>query len=252
MLATSLVFSSLLPLPSTVLSPTNSHVLNTVRHVKSIKNFHVTTAYHDLVEKISTDVIHPNVSDDHGLLLQVVLAVHGVVYNQLTCADCLQKCWKYEKTHMSTTITTEYHSLVNENFNLCDTSYVRYLPGLLLLVVLAVHSAVDHETTWAKIRQVGYPWKGLSKNILVLQSSCLWVRWGGKEPNLQNLPLAAFYHFGASWKAVIARSLTFEQRQIEGWSWWQNWPISCALQLCCWVGDLKTNSLGSRPASMKM
>ena len=44
---------------------------------------------------------------------------------------------------MSTTITTEYHSLVNENFNLCDTSYVRYLPGLLLLVVLAVHSAVD-------------------------------------------------------------------------------------------------------------
>ena len=126
------------------------------------------------------------------------------------------------------------------------------LPGLLLLVVLAVHSAVDHQTTWSKVRQVGYPWKGLSKNILVLQSSCLWVRWGGKEPNLQNLPLAAFYHFGASWKAVIARSLTFEQRQIEGWSWWQNWPISCAFQLCCWVGDLKTNSLGSRPASMKM
>ena len=57
-----------------------------------MKNFHVTTAYHDLVEKISTDVIHPNVSDDNGLLLQVVLAVHGVVYNQLTRADCLQKC----------------------------------------------------------------------------------------------------------------------------------------------------------------
>ena len=48
---------------------------------------------------------------------------------------------------MSTTITQEYHSLVNENFNLFDKSYVRYLPGLLLLVVLAVHSAVDHETT---------------------------------------------------------------------------------------------------------
>ena len=189
MLATSLVFSSLLPLPSTVLSPTNSHVLNTVRHVKSIKNFHVATAYHDLVEKISTDVIHSN---------------------------------------------------------------VRYLPGLLLLVVLAVHSAVDHQTTWSKVRQVGYPWKGLSKNILVLQSSCLWVRWGGKEPNLQNLPLAAFYHFGASWKAVIARSLTFDQIQIEGQPWWQNGPILCALQLCCWVEDLKTNILGSRPVFMKM
>ena len=123
-------------------------------------------------------------------------------------------------------------------------SNVRYLPGLLLLVVLAVHSAVDHQTTWSKVRQVGYPWKGLSKNILVLQSSCLWVRWGGKEPNLQNLPLAAFYHFGASWKAVVARSVTLEQRQIEGWSWWQNWPILCALQLCCWVEDLKTNISG--------
>ena len=131
-------------------------------------------------------------------------------------------------------------------------SNVRYLPGLLLLVVLAVHSAIDHQTTWSKVRQVGYPWKGLSKNILVLQSSCLWVRWGGKEPNLQNLPLAAFYHFGASWKAVVARSVTLEQRQIEGWSWWQNWPILCALQLCCWVEDLNSNSLGSRPASMKM
>ena len=153
---------------------------------------------------------------------------------------------------MSTTITKEYHSLVNENFNLCDTSYVRYLPGLLLLVVLAVHSAVDHKTTWAKIRQVGYPWKGLSKNILVLQSSCLWVRWGGKEPNLQNLPLAAFYHFGASWKAVIARSLTFEQRQIECQSWWQNWPILCALHFCFCEKHLNKNSLGSRRAITKI
>ena len=48
---------------------------------------------------------------------------------------------------MSTTITKEYHSLVNENFNLCDTSYVRYLPGLLLLVALAIHSAVPHQLT---------------------------------------------------------------------------------------------------------
>ena len=131
-------------------------------------------------------------------------------------------------------------------------SNVRYLPGLLLLVVLAVHSAVDHQTTWSNVRQVGYPWKGLSKNILVLQYKCLWVMWSGKEPNLQNLPLAAFYHFGARWKAVVARSVTLEQRQIEGWSWWQNWPILCALQLCCWVEDLISNSLGSRPAFMKM
>ena len=44
------------------------------------------------------------------------------------------------------------------------------------------------------------------------------------------------YHFGASWKAVIVRSLTFEQRQTERQPWSQNWPMGtkCALQLCIW------------------
>ena len=108
------------------------------------------------------------------------------------------------------------------------------------------------KTIWAKIRQVGYPWKWLSMNIIVIQSRCLWVRKGWKEPNLQNPALAPFCHFGASGKAVVARSLTFEQRQVEGWSWWQSWPILCALQLCCWDEDLKSNSFGSRPSITKM
>ena len=63
--------------------------------------------------------------------------------------------------------------------------------------------------------------------------------------------MATFDHFGASWKAVIRRSLIFEQRQIEDQSWRQNWPIVCALKLCCWVEDLKMNSLGCRLANMK-
>ena len=65
-------------------------------------------------------------------------------------------------------------------------------------------------------------------------------------------PIAASYHFGASFAATNARSLYCEQREIEGRSGWQNWPLLCALQLCCWIEDLKTNSLGSRPAIMKM
>ena len=88
-------------------------------------------------------------------------------------------------------------------------------------------------------------------SIKVLQSSCELYRVE-KIQIFQQLLFAAFYHFGASWKAVIARSLTFEPRQIEGRSWWQNWPILFALQLCCWIEDLKTNSLGSRLAIMEM
>ena len=52
---------------------------------------------------------------------------------------------------MSTSITTAYHILLEENSNKSDISKIRIpnvseLPGLLLQVVLAVHSAVDHQT----------------------------------------------------------------------------------------------------------
>ena len=48
MSATSLVISSRLFLPSTVLSTTNSHVLNVVRHVESKNNFHVYHHHHSI------------------------------------------------------------------------------------------------------------------------------------------------------------------------------------------------------------
>ena len=166
MSVSSLVFSSKLSSLCTVWSTSNSHVLNVVRMSKTKKLSCQPTSSHHInsYKKMLTDVIYPNVS---------------------------------------------------------------VLPGLLLEVVLAVHGVVDHQTTWAKIRQVGYQIKGLSMNIIVLQSSCLWVREGWKKPNLQKSTVG--YHFGASWKAVMTQSLTFEQRQIEGRSWWQNWPIVCAL-----------------------
>ena len=37
------------------------------------------------------------------------------------------------------------------------------LPGLLLQVLLAVHSTVDQQHAQTEIRQVGYLWKGLEK-----------------------------------------------------------------------------------------
>ena len=46
MSATSLVFSSLLFLPSTVPLTTNSHVLNVVRHIESLNNFHINHHYY--------------------------------------------------------------------------------------------------------------------------------------------------------------------------------------------------------------
>ena len=125
MSATSLVFPSLLSSTSTVLSTTNSHLLNVVRHVEGMNKFfcqppltnHTTSS----LKKISTDVIHPNVSDFPDFLLQVLLAVHGVVDHQLFWTWCLVRHIESTKTLISTTITAAYHILVNENFNWCDT-----------------------------------------------------------------------------------------------------------------------------------
>ena len=136
-------------------------------------------------------MIHPNVSDLHGLPLLVVLAVHVVVNHQLTLTNVVshieginifhvnhhqqtvqRPLWrkfllmwcilmsatslvissrfyspstvssttnslvldvwsdilKVKKNLISTTITTAYHILVNENFNWCDTSYCQRPP----------------------------------------------------------------------------------------------------------------------------
>ena len=48
---------------------------------------------------------------------------------------------------MSTTITTAYHILVEETPIEVIHPNGSDLPGLLLLVVLVVHSVVDHEIT---------------------------------------------------------------------------------------------------------
>ena len=82
MSGSSLVFSSKLSSPCTVSPTTNSHVLNVVRHVENKKLSCQPTSSQHIT---STDVIYPNVSVLPGLLLQVVLAVYGVVDQQLSC-----------------------------------------------------------------------------------------------------------------------------------------------------------------------
>ena len=74
------------------------------------------------------------------------------------------------KTFMSTNITTAYHILVEETPTEVIHSNASGLPGLLLLVVHAGHSVVDHQTTRSESRQVEYPRKGFPMENKVLQS----------------------------------------------------------------------------------
>ena len=153
----SMSLCSLLP---TVPSTTNPHLLYVARHVNSINNSHFNHHHQSILrplKKILTKMIHPNVSDLPGLLLQVVLAVHGLVDHQLTCTKCGQTCWKYKKLSCQPPSPQHITSLLKKISAEVIHPHVSKLPGLVLLVVLAVHSALNHQTTWAKTRQVGYP-----------------------------------------------------------------------------------------------
>ena len=147
-----------------------------IRNTKTtLMSTSITTAYHILLEENSnksdiSQIRIPNVLELPGLLLQVVLAVHSAIDHQLnTCTLCFQAFWKYTK--LSCQLPSPQH--IRSKLKKIPT--VSHLPGLLLLVVLTIYSAVDHQTTWVRYRQVRYPRKGLSMNIKVLQSSSLWV-----------------------------------------------------------------------------
>ena len=79
------------------------------------------------------------------------------------------------------------------------------LPGLLLHVVLAEHIALNHQTTRAKSRQVGYHRKGLSMSITVFHASCSWVGLGslGRGGTLTQATNAVFalFYYNANWSA---------------------------------------------------
>ena len=68
---------------------------------------------------------------------------------------------------------------------------VRVLRGLLLQVVLAVHGVVDHQTTWTKVRQVGYQIKALSGGQINWPKCARCVIY----PLTNFLPVTTFWRF---------------------------------------------------------
>ena len=93
-----------------------------------------------LIKSNPTEVINP-VSDLHGLLFLFLFAVHSVVDLKLTIPQCFFTNVEYiTKTLMS---TTAYHIKVEIIPTEVMHANVSDLPGLLLLVVLAVHNVVD-------------------------------------------------------------------------------------------------------------
>ena len=144
---TSLVFSSRLSLPSTVSLTTNFHVLNVVQHVKDI---------HPLSPKHITSKLKKKF-----LLMWYILISATSWYPPPSCPCSPQgrrqpthmslmlshTLKANKKTWMSTNITPAYHIQVEKNPSDVINPDFSDLPGLLLQVVLAVHSVVDHQLT---------------------------------------------------------------------------------------------------------
>ena len=154
---------------------------------------------------------------------------------------------------MSTTNTTLYHILFWIKFQLkwyllmSGTSLV--FSSLLFLPSTEPSTTLPHQQKVGKlgIQEKDFQWTSKRSRIVVCGRGRV-----EKSQICKIHPLAAFCHFGASWKVIIARFVTFERREIEVWSFWQKWPTLCALQNCLWWEDLKRNILGSKASFMKI
>ena len=142
---------SLFSLPTAVPSTTNPHIPYVARKYKQL-SFKSPSPQHitSQLKKILIKVIHPNVSDLPGHLLQFVLAVHGVVDHQLTCTKCGQTCWQNRKVSSQPPSPQHITSLLKKISTEVIHPNVSEHPGLLLLVVLAVYSAADHQNQLSK------------------------------------------------------------------------------------------------------
>ena len=132
MSATSMVFPSSLSLPSTLSSTTNSHWLNVVRHIEGINKFHVN--HHQ--QTVQRPLWRKFLLMWCILMSATSLVISSRFYSPSTVSsttnslvlDVWSDILKVKKNLISTTITTAYHILVNENFNWCDTSYCQQPP----------------------------------------------------------------------------------------------------------------------------
>ena len=154
---------------------------------------------------------------------------------------------------MSTTNTTLYHILFWIKFQLkwyllmSGTSLV--FSSLLFLPSTVPLTTLPHQQKVGKlgIQEKDFRWTSKRSRTVVCGRGRV-----EKSQICKIHPLAAFCHFGASWKVIFARFVTFERREIEVSSFWQKWSTLCALQHCFWWEDLKTNILGSKAAFMKI
>ena len=106
----------------------------------------IVTAYHVLVEKFQPLLIHPDVSVLPGLHLQVVLAVHGVVDHQLSCLNVVRHVENIKKLPCQPQSSQHHILLKKTSTDVIYPTSVSVLLGLLLNVVLALHTVVDHQT----------------------------------------------------------------------------------------------------------
>ena len=124
--------TSLLSLPSTVPSPTNSHVPYEVRYIEGINKFHVN--HHP--ETVKRPLWRKFLLMWCILMSATSLVISSRFYSPSTVSsttnslvlDVWSDILKVKRNLISTTITTAYHILVNENFNWCDTSYCQRPP----------------------------------------------------------------------------------------------------------------------------
>ena len=119
MLETTRVFSSLLPLSSTVPSNTNPHVLNVVRHDESKNNFHNNHHHHSISrpswKNFNWYILMSGTSLVYSILLSLPSTVSSTAKSHvLNVVRDIGHVKSTKKTFKIATLTTAYHNLVKK------------------------------------------------------------------------------------------------------------------------------------------
>ena len=114
------------------------------------------------LKNIPTEVMH-NVSDLHGILLLVLLAVHSVVDLKLTWPKCFYKCWKYKEDF---DVNHRDHSILYQRWKKFQLKwYIQMLAASLVFSSLLSLASIVSSTS-SHVRNVVTNAKNIKKTMM--------------------------------------------------------------------------------------
>ena len=174
------VSMSMFSLPTTVPSTANPNVPYVASNVKNVNNSHL-NHHHHTISSLNWRIFLPKwyiLLSATSLVISSRLFLPSTV--SLTTISHILSVVRHVERIKNSHVNHHHHSTSHPCWRKFQLKWYILMSvnslvfsSLLFLLFTVLPTT---KTIWAKIRQVGYLWKWLSMNIIVIQFRCLWVR----------------------------------------------------------------------------